>query len=118
MRGRQDFRPYQARAEEFILAKPRTYLAAKAGAGKTAIALSVIETLMFDTFQVRKTLLVAPKRVAKQWPSEAQGWAFSSFFRFGVYVGSPEERKAALAAPCDVLACSFEFFPVWCSSSS
>lgn len=111
MRTRADFRQYQAEAEDFILAKPRTYLAAKAGAGKTGVALAVVESLMFDRYEVRKTLVVAPKRVAKQWPVEAQGWAFSSFFRFGVYVGTREEREAALEAPFDVLTCSFEFFP-------
>ena len=111
MRTRDDFRDYQTEAEEFILDTPRCYLAAKAGAGKTAIALAVMDVLMFDTFEVAKTLVVAPKRVAKQWPSEAQGWAFSRGFRFSVYVGDPQTRKAALAAPYDVLACSFEFFP-------
>lgn len=111
MRTRQDFRPYQADAEDFILANPRSYLAAKAGAGKTAVALSVIDRLMFDWFEVFKVLVVAPKRVAQQWPAEAKGWAFSKDLTFGVYVGSPEVRKAALASSCDVLTCSFEHFP-------
>ena len=111
MRTRQDFRKYQAQAEDFILANPRSYLAAKAGAGKTAVALSVIDRLMFDSFEARKVLVVAPKRVAQQWPGEAQGWAFSRGLRFGVYVGVPEVRKAALAAPYDVLTCSFDHFP-------
>lgn len=111
MRTRLDFRKYQDQADEFITANPRCYLAAKAGAGKTAVALSVIERLMFDRFEVRRVLVVAPKRVAQQWPSEAQGWAFSRGLRFSVYVGVPEARKAALAAPCDVLTCSFDHFP-------
>ena len=111
MRTRQDFRKYQAQAEDFILANPRSYLAAKAGAGKTAVALSVIDRLMFDSFEARRVLVVAPKRVAQQWPGEAQGWAFSRGLRFGVYVGVPEVRKAALAAPYDVLTCSFDHFP-------
>jgi hypothetical protein len=111
VRTRQDFRKYQAQAEDFILANPRSYLAAKAGAGKTAVALSVIDRLMFDSFEARRVLVVAPKRVAQQWPGEAQGWAFSRGLRFGVYVGVPEVRKAALAAPYDVLTCSFDHFP-------
>jgi hypothetical protein len=111
VRDRQDFRKYQAQAEDFILANPRAYLAAKAGAGKTAVALSVIDRLMFDSFEVRRVLVVAPKRVAQQWPGEAQGWAFSRGLTFGVYVGVPEVRKAALAASCDVLTCSFDHFP-------
>lgn len=111
MMDRSDFRPYQHDAEAFALSKHRTYLAAKAGAGKTAIGLAVAEVLMFDTFEARKVLVVAPKRVAKQWPVAAKDWAFSRRFRFSVYVGTPEERKAALATSYDVLTCSFEFFP-------
>lgn len=111
MRTRLDFREYQDQADQFITANRRSYLAAKAGAGKTAVALSVIERLMFDRFEVEKVLVVAPKRVAQQWPSEAQGWTFSKGLRFGVYVGVPEARKAALAAPYDVLTCSFDHFP-------
>lgn len=111
MKDRDSFRPYQHEAESRILRQRRHYLAAKAGAGKTAIALAVIEKLMFDSFEVGRVLVVAPMRVAKQWPAEALNWRFSAFFRFGVYVGSPEARKAALGSSCDVLTCSFEFFP-------
>ena len=111
MKGRADFRPYQARAEEFILATPRCYLAAKAGAGKTGVALAVIESLMFDRFEVRRVLVVGPKRVVPQWPVEALKWAFGRLLRFSLYLGPAEHRKAALAADADVVVCSFEFFP-------
>lgn len=111
MMDRSDFRDYQHAAEAFCLAKPRTYLAAKAGAGKTGVGLAVAEVLMFDQFVVRKTLVVGPKRVVQQWPEAAKDWAFSKAFRFSVYVGGPDQRKAALAAPYDILCCSFEFFP-------
>lgn len=111
MKSRQDFRSYQHEAEAFILNKPRTYLAAKAGAGKTGIALAVAEVLMFDQFSVAKTLVVAPKRVAKQWPEEARNWSFGQLFNFSVYVGTPKARKAALDSQHDVMCVSFEFFP-------
>lgn len=111
MKNRNDFRSYQTAAEKFILSNPRCYLAAKAGAGKTAVALSVIDQLMFDSFQVRRVLVVAPKRVAQQWPAEARKWAFSAGLTFGVYLGVPEVRKTALRASWQVLTCSFEHFP-------
>jgi len=106
-----DFRPYQHDALAFLERTPRAYLAAKAGAGKTGVALALANSLMYDQFSVRRTLVVAPKRVAKQWPNEAKNWAFSGHLRFAVYVGSPEERKAALASDFDVLTVSFDFFP-------
>lgn len=111
MKGRADFRPYQAQAEAFILGTPRCYLAAKAGAGKTGVALAVIESLMFDRFEIRRALVVAPKRVVEQWPVEARKWAFGRLFRFSQYLGPAGQRKAALAAEHDVMVCSFEFFP-------
>lgn len=111
MKGRADFRPYQAQAEAFILGVPRCYLAAKAGAGKTGVALAVIESLMFDRFEIRRALVVAPKRVVEQWPVEARKWAFGRLFRFSQYLGPTKQRQAALAADHDVLVCSFEFFP-------
>lgn len=110
-RTRADFRPYQAAAEAFIVDTPRCYLAAKAGAGKTAVALAVIETLMLDRFEVRRVLVVGPKRVVPQWPVEAQRWAFGRLLRFTQYLGPAKQRQAALEAEHDVLVCSFEFFP-------
>lgn len=111
MRTREAFRPYQHQAEAFIVNTPRCYLAAKAGAGKTGVALAVMEQLMYDRFEVRKTLIVGPKRVVPQWPTEARNWAFGALFRFSLYQGPIEQRKAALAAPHDVLGCTFEHFP-------
>lgn len=106
-----DFRPYQVKALRFLEEAPRAYLAAKAGAGKTAVALALIELLKFDRFEVRRVLVVGPKRVVPQWAREARKWVFGQFLRFSEYIGTPEQRKAALARPCDVLVVSFEFFP-------
>ncbi len=111
MKGVEDFRPYQAQALDFCERVPRGYLAAKAGAGKTAVALAYIERLMFDRFECRRVLVVAPKRVVPQWPVEARKWAFGRLLRFSLYLGTKEQRGAALAADTDVVVCSFEFFP-------
>lgn len=111
MRGLADLRPYQQQALAFCLSTERGYLAAKAGAGKTAVALSYMHDLMFDAFEARRVLVVGPKRVVPQWPEEAKKWAFGGLFRFALYLGSASDRKAALASPHDVLCCSFEFFP-------
>lgn len=111
MKSVSDFRPYQAQALEFCERVPRGYLAAKAGAGKTAVALAYIDRLMFDRFDCRRVLVVAPKRVVPQWPVEARKWAFGRLLRFSLYLGTKEQRSAALAADTDVVVCSFEFFP-------
>lgn len=111
MRLLTDFRPYQHQALAFAMSNRRGYLAAKAGAGKTGVGLALANHVLFDTFETSKVLVVAPKRVASQWPNAAKEWAFGASLRFGVYVGSPDQRNAALAAPHDVLCVSFDFFP-------
>lgn len=111
MRSLSDFRPYQQQALGFHKANRRSYLAAKAGAGKTGIVLALADYLHFDTFEVAKTLVVGPKRVVPQWPVEARNWAFGRTLRFAQYAGAAKERKAALAGDFDVLCVSFEFFP-------
>lgn len=111
MKSRADFRDYQAAAEKFLVANRRCYLAAKAGAGKTAVALGAIEQLMFDSFELGRVLVVAPKRVVPQWPVEAKKWAFGGLLTFSLYLGPKQERAAALRADSRVVVCSFEFFP-------
>lgn len=114
MRGLTDFRDYQHQALAFGQASDRWYLAAKAGAGKTGIALALMEHLMFDTFEAEAVLIVAPKRVVKQWGKEARKWTFGAHLQFAEYIGVAKERKAALEAlrsrRANVLVCSFEFF--------
>lgn len=115
MRSLADFRPYQSAALAFGQNRRRWYFAAKAGAGKTGVALALAEHCMFDTFEVNAVLVVAPKRVALQWPSEARKWAFSEHLVFSTYVGTAKQRAAALAhvseGVANAMCCSFEFFP-------
>jgi hypothetical protein len=111
VKTRADLRDYQTRAEEFLVASRRCFLAAKAGAGKTAVALSAIERLMFDEFELGRVLVIAPKRVVPQWPVEAAKWDFGRLLSFSLYLGPKEDRAAALTASSRVVVCSFEFFP-------
>lgn len=111
MRSLSDFRPYQHAALEFAKNTRRSYLAAKAGAGKTGVGLALAAHVLQDTFETAKVLVVAPKRVAEQWPRAAKEWAFGEQLRFSVYVGTAAKRDAALVAPHDVLCVSFDFFP-------
>lgn len=120
MRCLGDFRPYQHQALDRFTNVRRGYLAAKAGAGKTAIALALARHVLHDTFETTRVLVVGPKRVVSQWPQEAKGWTFAHPLRFSVYLGNRDQRKAALDADSDVVACSFEFFAelISCFSAS
>jgi hypothetical protein len=93
MRSFSEFRDYQKAAFEFAVERGRCYIAAKAGSGKTAIALAVIVELMLERFEVGKVLVVAPMRVASQWPQEAARWHQSNDLIFNVY---PRHLKRSL----------------------
>lgn len=59
--------------------------------------------LMFDSFEVGKTLIIGPLRVARDvWPAELRKWDGFDFLKMSVIVGSAKERVAALRAPADV----------------
>lgn len=73
------------------------------GLGKTIITLTAINNLMFDMFEVRKILIIAPLRVARDtWPAEIEKWKHLKHLRYSVAVGTAEERLAALKADADI----------------
>jgi len=61
------------------------------------ITLSAIFDLTLDSFQIRKVLVVAPLRVARDtWPAELEKWDHLRGLTYAVAVGSARERRAAL----------------------
>ena len=90
---------YQKYAIEYIKSHPVAAILLGCGLGKTSIALTAIDDMMHDSFEVRKALVVAPIRVAKvAWPDEIRKWDHLSDLTFSVAVGTREERLAALPA--------------------
>lgn len=58
---------------------------------------------MFDAFEVRKVLVIAPLRVAKvTWPSEIEKWQHLKNLTYAVAVGSKDERLEALQKQADL----------------
>ena len=94
---------YQKYAIEYIKTHPVAAILLGCGLGKTSIALTAIDDMMHDSFEVRKVLIVAPIRVAKvSWPDEIQKWDHLSDLKYAVAVGTQEERIAALQADADI----------------
>ena len=94
---------YQKYAIEYIKTHPVAAILLGCGLGKTSIALTAIDDMLHDSFEVRKVLIVAPIRVAKvSWPDEIQKWDHLSDLRYAVAVGTQEERIAALQADADI----------------
>ena len=94
---------YQSFATAYIENHPVAAVLLECGLGKTSITLTAISNLMFDSFDVRKVLVIAPIRVAKlSWPDEIQKWDHISDLKYSVAVGTEAERIKALKADADI----------------
>lgn len=93
------FKPhdYQKFAIDFIERNPVSALFLDCGLGKTIITLTAIQNLMYDSFDVRKVLIIAPLRVAKHtWSAEIEKWEHLQNLTYSVAVGGEQERFAAV----------------------
>ena len=94
---------YQKYAVRFIEEHPIAALFLDMGLGKTITTLTAIHNLMFDLFTVRKVLIIAPLRVARDtWSAEIEKWEHLKPLRYSVAVGTEEERLAAIKADADI----------------
>lgn len=100
-----EYKPYyyQAFAENFILNNAAAGLLLDMGMGKTAIGLTAADKLLFDYFAVRKVLVIAPLKPAREtWPPEAKKWDHLRHLRFSLILGSKKERIAACGKEADI----------------
>jgi len=94
---------YQVYATEYIKNHNVAAVLLECGLGKTSITLTAINDLMFDSFEIRKTLIIGPIRVVSMsWPDEIQKWDHISDLRYSVAVGTEAERIKALKADADI----------------
>lgn len=94
---------YQIFATEFIETHEQCVLMLDMGLGKTVCSLTAINNLIYDYFAVRKVLIVAPLRVARDtWPAEIRKWDHLKHLTFSVVLGTAAERKAALFRKANV----------------
>lgn len=88
---------YQSYATDFILSHPVSAVLLEMGLGKSVISLSAIFDMCLDRFEIRKVLIIAPLRVARDtWPSEIKKWDHLKGLSYSVAVGTENERKDAL----------------------
>ena len=94
---------YQQYATDFIIGHPVSCLILDMGLGKTVITLTALWLLLFDYFEVRRILVIAPKRVAETtWPAEIKKWEHLYGMTFAVAMGTAGQRKKALLSGADV----------------
>ena len=88
---------YQSFATNFVLEHPACGLILDMGLGKSVITLTALWSLLLDSFDVGKVLVVAPKRVAENtWPTELAKWEHLDGLTWSLVLGSEKERRAAL----------------------
>lgn len=100
-----EFRPhaYQAHCIEKILQIKKLGLFLDMGLGKTVTTLTAVKELKYNRFQVRKVLVIAPKKVAEgTWTREKDKWDHTRILRVSAVLGSRAKRIRALNTPADL----------------
>lgn len=94
---------YQQYATDYIETHPIAAVLLDMGLGKTAITLTALLDLLFDSFEAHRVLIIAPLRVARDtWPAEIEKWDHLKLLTYSVAVGTEKERKEALMRPADI----------------
>ena len=94
---------YQQYATEYIKSHPVAAVLLDMGLGKTAISLTALLDLLFDSFEAHRILVIAPLRVARDtWPAEIEKWDHLNMLTYSVAVGTEKDRKAALMRDADI----------------
>lgn len=94
---------YQKYATDFIIAHPVAAILLEMGLGKSVITLTAIKKLMLDSFEVSRTLVIAPLRVASTtWPEEIRKWEHLKHLTYSVVTGGEKKRLQALRTPAHI----------------
>lgn len=106
-------RPAQAATQARMVENDYQLVALRMGAGKTVATLTAIDELMFDRFEITRTLVVAPKRVAELvWDAEVGKWDHLGRLRVAKLLGSAKQRSMGLIEDANVFVINRENF-VW-----
>ena len=94
---------YQERATQFIIDNRYCALFLDMGLGKTVATLTALQQLKEDYMEIDKTLVIAPKSVARNtWTGESSKWDHLHGLRISVVMGTAAQRRKALAAEADI----------------
>lgn len=105
-------RPYQKYCIDRVINDQAVGLFLDMGLGKTAITLTAINELKYNRFQVRKALVIAPKKVAEStWIAERDEWDHLKNLRISLVLGNALQRKQALSRQSDVYVINRENVP-------
>lgn len=94
---------YQQHCIDKIIELDKVGLFLDMGLGKTVTTLTAIKELKYNRFQVRKVLIIAPKKVAEgTWTKEKDKWDHTQMLRVSPVLGSEKKRIKAINTPSDL----------------
>lgn len=94
---------YQHTAKDHILKHSHSGLFLDMGLGKTVSTLTAINHLIFESLEIAKVLVVAPKRVAESvWGAEIHKWRHLKHLKTSLIAGNPKQRRKALSQEADI----------------
>lgn len=99
------FKPhgYQSYCIQKIVEIKKLGLFLDMGLGKTVTTLTAVKDLKYNRFEVRKILVIAPKKVAEgTWTKEKDKWEHTRMLRVSQVLGSQAKRIRALNTPADI----------------
>lgn len=98
---------YQKYCINRMIAEPVLGLFLDMGLGKTVITLTAVNDLRYNRFEVKRVLVIAPKKVAEDtWTREAAKWDHLRLLRVVPVLGSRVKRIRAVNTPGDVYVLS------------
>lgn len=101
--NRSNLHNYQEFSVQHIVNNPEAGLFLDMGLGKTVSTLTAVEELIYDSLEVSKVLVVAPKTVAlNTWPDEISKWDHLKHLTYSLVLGTEKQRKAALEREADL----------------
>lgn len=82
------------------------------GSGKSSSTLTAFDILLMAGSNFFPALVIAPLRVARDvWPDERNKWDHLEGLRIAAIVGTPEERRRALARNVPIYTINYENIP-------
>lgn len=90
---------YQQYCIDRIVGSPEVGLFLDMGMGKTVIALTAANELLYGQGGIRKVLIIAPLLPAKEtWPQEIKKWDHLRRLRASLAIGTPAQREKAVSS--------------------
>lgn len=101
--------PYQEHGTRHMLEHPKAGAFFGMGLGKTVMTLTAAVELIYERWEVRKILVIAPLLVAADvWTSERDKWQHTRKLRMSQVLGTERERIAGLAVAADIYVINVE----------